>query len=228
MKEKETKFYVYQLIDPRNDKVFYVGKGQKKRMNVHIIAVRNGRIPNGTNSKLGNKIRKILSLGLEIKYKKVLITENGKEAFNKEIELIAEIGLENLCNLTNGGEGGRHSEETRRKMSEANKGRIPWNKGKTISDETKKKISDSQKGRKFSKETKRKISESKKGHEVSVEIRRKLSESLKGRIPWNKGKTGVYSEETRKKMSESHKGKTGYRHSEETKRKMSEVHKNKK
>ncbi|MCQ2087809.1 MAG: hypothetical protein MJZ37_07090 [Bacilli bacterium] len=25
--------------------------------------------------------------------------------------------------------------------------------------------------------------------------------------PWNKGKTGVYSEETRKKMGESHKGK---------------------
>jgi G:T-mismatch repair DNA endonuclease (very short patch repair protein) len=32
---------------------------------------------------------------------------------------------------------------------------------------------------------------------------KKLHESQKGRIPWNKGKTGVYSEETKKKMSVS-------------------------
>ena len=35
----------------------------------------------------------------------------------------------------------------------------------------------------------------------SDETRQKMSESSKGQIPWNKGKTGVYSEETRQKMS---------------------------
>ncbi len=48
----------------------------------------------------------------------------------------------------------------------------------------------------------------------------------KGQIPWNKGKTGIYSEEVRRKMSESHKDKPtvwkGKHHSEETKRKISE------
>ena len=33
------------------------------------------------------------------------------------------------------------SEETKRKLSEANKGQIPWSKGKSLSEETKTKIS---------------------------------------------------------------------------------------
>ena len=41
----------------------------------------------------------------------------------------------------------------------------------------------------------------------------------KGHKPWNKGKTGVYSEEAKRKISEALKGG---KHSEETKRKMSE------
>ena len=44
----------------------------------------------------------------------------------------------------------------------------------------------------------------------------------KGKIPWNKGKHGIYSEETLKKLSESHKG---YQHAEETKNKISEASK---
>ena len=76
------------------------------------------------------------------------------------------------------------------------------------------------------------------------EARQKMSESLKGKIPWNKGKTGCYSEETKQKMSKVRKGKPksdehrkhmsvalkgqnnpmyGKKHSDETKHKMSEV-----
>ena len=60
----------------------------------------------------------------------------------------------------------------------------------------------------------------------SEEFKEKMSEVNKGRIPWNKGKHGIYSEETLKKLSKSLKGKPGYwtnKHlSEETKKKLSE------
>ena len=127
------KYYVYQLIDSRDNKVFYIGKGQKMRMYEHVKNVQRGRIPNGTNIKLCNKIKKILSFKLNVKYKKILITENEQEAFDKEKEIISKIGLKNLCNLTNGGEGGsskgrKLSEEHKRKISESHKGIKPTEK----------------------------------------------------------------------------------------------------
>lgn len=100
--------------------------------------------------------------------------------------------------------GKKHSEETKLKMSEYHKGKkvseetklklSKRHKGKIISEETKLKISESQKGRKHSEETKRKMSESSKGYIKSEEHRRNLSESLKGK---------KVSEETKKKISES-------------------------
>ena len=68
----------------------------------------------------------------------------------------------------------------------------------------------------ISEETRRRLSESHKGIYLSEEVKQKLSESHKGRTPWNKGKLGWnkgwnkrkhLSEETRKRMYESHKGK---------------------
>jgi len=67
--------------------------------------------------------------------------------------------------------GKHHSEEYKKKMSEARKGREPWNKGIPWSEESKKKMSESHKGKSPSEETKKKI-----------------SESLKGNVPWNKGR----------------------------------------
>lgn len=81
---------------------------------------------------------------------------------------------------------------------------ILHNKGVHHSDETIKKISESQKGKKrtpLSEEHRKKISESRKGITLSEETRRKLSESHKGRTAWNKGKK--HTEETRRKISES-------------------------
>ena len=84
----------------------------------------------------------------------------------------------------------------------------------------------------ISEETRRKLSESHKGIHPTEETRRKLSESHKGkgitpkgkgRTPWNKGIP--MTEETRKKMSESHKRRP---FSEETRKRMSESHKGKK
>ena len=99
-----------------------------------------------------------------------------------------------------------------------------------LSDETKKKISESNKGRTFSAETKKKISDTLKGSTLSAETRQRLSEAKTGkkRMPHsaeakkkiseaNKGK--IRSAETKKKMSKAQKGKT---FSAESKKKMSE------
>jgi group I intron endonuclease len=62
--------------------------------------------------------------------------------------------------------GKKHTEETKKKMSDAAKGKEkPWLSGRKISEETKEKISQSNKGKKLSEETKQKIS--KNHHNVS-------------------------------------------------------------
>ena len=71
----------------------------------------------------------------------------------------------NGYNLTKGGEGTRgfrhgFTEEQKKKMSESNKGKTPWNKGKhgIYSEETRKKISEASKKYKHTDEAKEKIS----------------------------------------------------------------------
>jgi len=115
------------------------------------------------------------------------------------------------------------SEETRRKMSEAKRGYIPWNKGKTniYSEEIRRKIGDASRGRKLSKETKRKISESNKGRIFSEEAKRKISEANRG----NQNMMGhKHSEEAKRKISEANRGR---KFSEEHRRKISEANKGK-
>ena len=119
----------------------------------------------------------------------------------------------NVLNIKEPGSNGKHSEESKRKMSEAKK---------SMSEETKRKIGEASKTRICSEESKRKISEAGKGnknslgHKHSEETKRKMSEAKKGKTP---------SEESKRKMSETRKGKPRIPHSEETKRKMSEAKK---
>lgn len=72
--------------------------------------------------------------------------------------------------------GRHHSEETKQKMREACKRRLP------ISAETRRRMSEASKGRQISEEHRRKLSEALKGRQKTEEHRRNISEGLKGRI----------------------------------------------
>ena len=141
------------------------------------------------------------------------IYDNQDELNAAEIATINKYdSFNNGYNGTLGGNsGGKISEEQKRKISETLKGNIPWNKGKVTSEETLAKL----RGRKRSEEAKRKMSEAKKGKVFSEEHKRKMSEYRKGKVK---------SEEHRRKISEALKGR---KLSEETKRKISEAKKGK-
>ena len=115
---------------------------------------------------------------------------------------------------------GKHwflSEETKRKMSQSRTGR-------RLSEERKRKMSLAQKERYKDPKEREKTSLAMKNREFSEEHRRKLSIARKGKyIPgtgFQKGHT--VSEKTRRKISQAQRGK---RLSEETKRRLSEANK---
>ena len=72
------------------------------------------------------------------------------------------------------------SAETRRKMSEAHKGKRHYAWGKKLSEEHRRKISESERGKKLSEEHKRAIVRYQKGKPTSAITRQKMSEAAKG------------------------------------------------
>ena len=121
------------------------------------------------------------------------------------------------------------------KTGSTNKGKKPWNTGKSPTDEVKAKLRKANLGKKrspefiekfrksmmghaVSDETKRKLSVALKGHRASDDARRKMSLSHKGKMPPNKGKKA--SLELRQKLSEAHKGQI---HTEQQRQKMREA-----
>ena len=134
--------------------------------------------------------REILFLGGE---------NDGRLVTEKEAELLQQLDAKNdpmSYNQHNGDgkfstAGGKHSEESKAKISAAKKGKTRG----PMSEEQKAKMSAAQKGKKMSEESKAKLSASRKGKTQ-----------------------GPMSEEQKAKMSAAQKGK---RHSEESKAKMS-------
>jgi len=180
-------FYVYALTDPRNnDRFFYIGKGQGYRATNHLKKSANRE----NNSKQAT-VKAIRNNGFEPSVVYLFEGLSEQEAHDKEIELIAlygrkDLGLGHLTNLTDGGEGTsghKHSEETKRKMREAD--RSAYNRTAPVSESTKTKLSNLLKGK----------PSRGKGYKWTKEQRSNLSKAHKGKPGTTKGKKRVYRED---------------------------------
>jgi hypothetical protein len=119
-------YYVYLHKRKGTDKVFYVGKGSKNRDGERSEMTKN------RNRWWHHIVDKDGGFDIEI-YQDNLTEDN---AYELEKELIAQIGLENLTNMTEGGEGGdtlsNHPDLDKigKKISEALRGKNNPNYGK--------------------------------------------------------------------------------------------------
>jgi len=166
-------FYVYYLIDSRNNVPFYVGKGKENRMYQHEECVKKGIIPNN-NLHLFRKIKNITDEKKQIVYKKILENSDEVSAWDIETKNIQKLRNEGvkLCNIASGGLGGNTWDNNPRQ--EEIRKRCNVRQGKRWTLEVKKKISDGLRryaknnvhyrfGRKHSIETKKKIGQSNRG-----------------------------------------------------------------
>ena len=167
-------FYIYRITNLINGKT-YIGQHKYKDLNDDYMG--SGKCLKRAQAKYGieNFKKDILVFGI---VKKSFIDLLEKEY----IKFYRSIGKAEY-NIADGGEGGNglHSEETRKKISEACK-------GKKRSEETRKKVSEARKGKPtwnkgkhWSEEARKKMSEAHKGKSLSEETKRKISETLKSR-----------------------------------------------
>lgn len=192
--------HLYRITNTKTGE-YYIGKH-----NGLTQETRNGKLYWGSGSRIINQIKKY---GTKIFNYNILCIGQIDYIFEIESKYVTKELLqdEKCLNIVTGGreppskKGFIITEETRKKL----KARIPWNKGKTYSEEVKKKMSEVALGRRHSEET---------------------IQKFLGRVPWNKGKYGykVHSEEWKKILSEKSKGnkhRFGRKHTEEWKKQNS-------
>ncbi len=223
-------YYVYVLIETSSKNIIYVGKGKGRRIHYHLRFIKNHDKPNKRiNNYLFYKAKSILNSGGEILESKVFINLTEENALKKETKLIAEIGLDNLCNFSPSGslnippKGTKKYEDYIEKLSQASKDRwadpdykskmmiIRKHQGENQSGENHPMY-----GKTHTDETKVKLSIAASGRKQTTESIEKTRSKLLGReITWkdkiSKGNTLAWEEKLR----------NGYSISDETKAKIS-------
>lgn len=95
---KRQRYYVYELVDPRDGAVFYVGKGSGKRMKQHVRNARSGRIDNVEKFR---RINDICESGLEVVERVASWHETEVEAYAAERAAISSL-RDTLTNIVGG------------------------------------------------------------------------------------------------------------------------------
>lgn len=134
--------FIYQHRRLDTNEIFYIGIGKTKQRAYNKYH----------RSELWKRVTNKVGYNVEI----IAEADTLEEACQIEQYLIKyygrrDLGLGNLINMTDGGEGffnGTHSIKSKLKMSLSKKGKTSPNKGKKMSEEQKIKISKTNKGRK--------------------------------------------------------------------------------
>jgi hypothetical protein len=182
---------IYFLKHPLTKEIRYVGKTNNptRRLIQHTYTARHKTRKSHCCSWIGSLLK-----DNQMPVMCIVNWFNSEEDCNNAEKLIIEnfkkTGI-NLTNLTDGGEGqcGRiMSEETRKKISESQLKRGNAWEGKKRPPEIGLKISLTKTGKKFSIEHKKKLSEAKKGRIIPIQTRIKMSISgkLRSSIPENR------------------------------------------
>lgn len=202
---------IYLIINTKNGK-FYIGQSQdiNRRWNSHRSNLRK-------NTHSNCHLQRAWNIDGEDKFKFLVLEYCPIEQLDEreQIQLNAHVNGDNCYNIAvdatapNRGRTGtmlgkHHTEETRRKISAAKKGKPGFSPSEDL---------------------RQKISAANKGKLKTPETRRKLSEAHRGKPAHNKGKP--MGEEQKQKQSERMRGKPspnlGKSMSEEQKQKLSEI-----
>jgi group I intron endonuclease len=182
---------IYIFTNINNDKM-YIGKTMKKFNQRFLQHLKMSKKDN--NSCFHKAINKYGIDGFVIEC--LQVSDNLANLWERHLISRWKTRAPYGYNLTGGGEGVlgfKHSDATKKYLSEIKKGHIPWNIGIPRTKETKDKISKANKGNES-------WCKGKKLGPHSEAFKQLISTKLKGRISWTAGNN--LSEEHRKKITE--------------------------
>lgn len=207
--------HIYALICPQEGTVKYVGKSNNVRerfLHHHIFSRKSDcsyAKKNWINKLRKNNMFPVLSI-LE-----KCTEDNWAEREIYWIKKLKDDGYP-LLNISKGGEsvsyweGKTRSEETKRKISETKMGTESWNKGLKMPEEFCEKLRQANLGKIHTEETRKKISDKLKGQNTWIKGHKLTDEHKRAISKANSHPKGPFSEEHKRKLSEAHKGKVGY------------------